>query len=105
MLDCVLQRPFLTRLNSRTILLTGRDYERKLVVAYLSRDEGATFEHRTVFDSYQKDGAYTTTIPMGREHCLLAWYSDSHTVALKPDIKLAILSIERGIQPVAESGT
>ena len=93
MLDCVLQRPFLTRLGERTMLLTGRDYERRLVVAYLSRDNGGTFAHRTELDSYQQDGAYTTAIPTGPMRCLIAWYSDSHTVPLKPDIKLATVNV------------
>ena len=38
MLDCTLQRPFLTHLGDRTYLLSGRDFDRKQVVAYLSLD-------------------------------------------------------------------
>jgi len=44
-------------------------------------------------DSYQQDGAYTTAISTGPMRCLIAWYSDSHTVPLKPDIKVATLSV------------
>lgn len=56
MLDCVLQRPFLTRLNETSYLLSGRDYERKRVVTYVSTDGGRTFGHRRELDSFQKDG-------------------------------------------------
>ena len=93
MLDGVLQRPFLTRLHERILLLTGRDYERRLMVAYLSRDNGETFGDRTVLDSYQEDGAYTTVIPTGPMRGLIAWYSDSHTVPLRPDVKLATVKV------------
>lgn len=93
MLDCVLQRPFLTPLNDGTLLLTGRDYNRRTVVAYLSSDLGQTFGEQTVIDSYQEDGAYTTAVTLSEDRCLLAWYSDSHTVPLKPDIKSAVLRI------------
>jgi len=93
MLDCVLQRPFLTRLDDRTILLTGRDYERKAVVAYLSRDNGESFAHRTRLDTFQQDGGYTTAVATGPNRCLIAWYSDSGTTPLKPDIKLGTLTL------------
>lgn len=93
MLDGLLQRPFLTRLDERTLLLTGRDYERRLVIAYLSRDNGETFTDRKVLDSYQEDGAYTAVIRTGPMQGLIAWYSDSHTVPLKPDIKLATVKV------------
>jgi len=95
MLDCVLQRPFLTRLSPDALLLTGRDFGRRRVVAYLSTDGGRTFGHRLVLDEYQEDGAYTTTVSLGADQCLIAWYSDSHTTALKPDIKLACLRLTR----------
>ncbi len=93
MLDCILQRPFLTRLDANTLLLSGRDFERKLIVAWLSRDNGKTYRDRTVLDSYQQDGAYTTAVPTGPRSVLMSWYSDSHTVPLMPDIKLATLTV------------
>ena len=93
-LDCVLQRPFLTRLDDGAILLSGRDVRRRLVVAYLSTDNGNTFADRLVLDSYQRDGAYTTALAAGPTSCLLSWYSDSHTTPLKPDIKTATLNLE-----------
>lgn len=89
MLDCVLQRPFLTRLDETSYLLSGRDYERKRVVTYVSTDGGQTFGHRRELDSYQKDGGYTSVIALDSGKCLIAWYSDSHTQPLKPDIKMA----------------
>jgi len=93
MLDCVLQRPFLTHLGAGALLLTGRDFERHRVVAYLSTDGGQTFGQRLELDGYQEDGAYTTTVGVAPGQCLIAWYSDSHTAALKPDIKLASLHL------------
>jgi hypothetical protein len=95
MLDCVLQRPFLTRLGPDALLLTGRDFGRHRVVAYLSTDGGQTFGQRLELDEYQEDGAYTTTVTQRLDQCLIAWYSDSHTAALKPDIKLACLRLVR----------
>lgn len=93
LLGCVLQRPFLTRLGKGKILLTGRDSDHKQVVAYLSTDHGLTFHSGTVIDDYQRDGGYTTVVPTGANTALIAWYSDSHTVPLKPDIKLATLTV------------
>lgn len=95
-LGCVLQRPFFTRLDEKTLLLSGRDAERKQVVAYVSRDEGETFSGRAVIESYQKDGAYTTAVPVGDGTCVMAWYSDAGAPALKPDIKVARFSVRRG---------
>ncbi len=95
MLDCVLQRPFLTPIGDGTLLLSGRDYERKRVVAYLSTDNGRTFAHCLEVDSYQEDGAYTSVTRIGTEAFLLIWYSDSHTVALRPDIKSTVLTLRR----------
>jgi hypothetical protein len=85
-LRCTLQRPFLTRLDGRTILLTGRDYDRKLVVAYVSRDNGATFGERRVLDRYVGDGAYTAGVTLGKDTVLLAYYSDVDSEPNKPDI-------------------
>ncbi len=93
MLGCVLQRPFLTRLDEKFYLLSGRDFDRKRVVAYLSMDGGQTFGHRLELDIYQKDGGYTTAVRLDRGACLIAWYSDSHTHPLKPDIKTANLTV------------
>ena len=95
MLDCVLQRPFLTRLAPDALLLSGRDFGRRRVVAYLSMDSGQTFGQRLELDEYQEDGAYTTAVPRRPDECLISWYSDSHTTPLKPDIKLASLRLVR----------
>ena len=96
MLDCTLQRPFLTPIRGGTLVLSGRDCERKRVVAYLSTDNGRTFGHRLEVDRYQEDGAYTTVAPIGSDVCRLIWYSDSHTIPLRPDIKSAVLTV-RGL--------
>jgi hypothetical protein len=64
-------------------------------VAYLSTDNGRTFAHRLEVDSYQEDGAYTSVTRIGTEAFLLIWYSDSHTVALRPDIKSTVLTLRR----------
>ena len=93
MLDCVLQGPVLTRLDAKTILLSGRDAKRRLVVVYLSRDNGHSFGERHVLDGYQRHGAYTTALVTGQGRVLMAWYSEQGTVALKPDIKLATLTV------------
>jgi hypothetical protein len=93
-LRCTLQRPFLTRLDSRTLLLTGRDYDRKLVVAYVSRDNGETFGERRVLDRYVGDGAYTAGVTLSKDSVLLAYYSDVDSDPNKPDIftvKLRVL--------------
>jgi hypothetical protein len=95
MLDCVLQRPFLTRLDNETYLLTGRDFGKKKVVAYLSYDGGCTFGGRTELDTFQDDGGYTTVVLLKTGECLVAWYSDSHTEPLKPDIKTARIRINK----------
>lgn len=85
-IGCTLQRPFLTRLDARTVLLTGRDVERKLIVAYVSRDNARTWGERRVIDSYQRDGAYTTAVSMGRDTALMAYYSDVDSEPLRADI-------------------
>jgi Neuraminidase (sialidase) len=85
-LDCTLQRPFLTRLDRRTVLLSGRDYDRKLVVAYVSRDNGQTFGERTVIDKYVGDGAYTAAVPIGPDTVRMVYYSDVDSALRMPDI-------------------
>ena len=94
MLDCTLQRPFLTHLGDRTYLLSGRDFDRKQVVAYLSLDGGHTFGARIELDSYQRDGAYTSVVRLDSGECLIVWYSDSHTQPLRPDIKMATVAVQ-----------
>lgn len=89
----VLQRPFLTRLDRTTVLLTGRDRDRRLVVAYLSRDNGQSFGQRHVLDSYQSDGAYTSACPIGQGSVLLTWYTDQGARPGQPDIKTASLTV------------
>ena len=95
MLGCTLQRPLFTRLNEGTLLLTGRDRERKLVVAYVSTDNGNTFGQRHVLDHYQEDGAYTTGLALDANRVLLLYYSDSSSAPLMPDIKQIELTFVR----------
>jgi hypothetical protein len=78
-LGLTLQRPFLTRLSSTHVLLSGRDVERKQVVAFLSTDNARTFHDKTVLDTYVKDGAYTTAIPLSGKETLLIYYADTPT--------------------------
>lgn len=87
MLDCVLQRPFLTRLGGDSYLLSGRDFTRKQVVVYLSADGGRSFGQRLELDDYQKDGGYTSAVRLDSGECLIVWYSDSHALPLRPDIR------------------
>ena len=94
MLDCTLQRPFLTHLGDRIYLLSGRDFDRKQVVAYMSLDGGHTFGARIELDSYQRDGAYTSVVRLDPGECLIVWYSDSHTQPLRPDIKIATMAVQ-----------
>lgn len=91
MLDCILQRPFLTRLDPATLLLPGRDLERKLVVACVSTDNGATFAYRRVVDHYNADGAYASAVRLSGSRALMTYYSDSGSAELKPDIKQVFL--------------
>jgi hypothetical protein len=95
MLGCTLQRPFLTRLDESTLLLTGRDLERKRIVAYVSADNGRTFEQRHVLDHYQEDGGYTTGLELDANRVLLLYYSDSSSAPLMPDIKQIELTYVR----------
>ncbi len=93
MLGCTLQRPVLTRLSRTRVLLTGRDFERRQVVAYLSEDNGRTWKGRTVIETYQKDGAYTSCVPLKDGAILMAYYSDAAGEPLKPEIKTVRLRI------------
>jgi len=93
MLGCTLQRPVLTRLGKTRILLTGRDSERRQVVAYLSEDNGRTWGVRTEIESYQKDGAYTSCVVLRDGSVLMAYYSDAGVEPLKPQIKTVRLRI------------
>jgi Neuraminidase (sialidase) len=85
-LGCTLQRPVLTRIDKDTVLLTGRDLDRKLVVAYVSRDNGRTFGERQVIDSYQGDGAYTSAVVVAPDTVLMAYYSDVDSLPRMADI-------------------
>jgi hypothetical protein len=89
----VFQRPFLTRLDDRRILATGRDRERRYTVAYLSDDDGRTFGDRHVLEDYQGEGAYTAGVLTDDGRVLLTWFSDHGTTKSKPNIKVAELSI------------
>jgi hypothetical protein len=91
----VLQRPFLTRLDDKTILLSGRGAPRK-TVAYLSRDNGQTFGDKFELDAYQGEGGYTAAVPTGKRSVVIAWHSDEGTDKSKPDIKVATLKIVDG---------
>ena len=91
MLDCILQRPFLTRLDEDVCLLSGRDFGRKQVVCYLSKDAGQNFGNRLELDFHQRDGSYTSVVELTTGEFLIVWYSDSHTEPLRPDIKSAKL--------------
>jgi hypothetical protein len=83
---CILQKPLMTRLDATTILLAGRDQERKLVVAYVSRDNGQTFGERHVIDAYVADGAYTSSVAVEPGHAVMAYYTDVAAEPGKPDI-------------------
>ena len=67
----------------------------KMVVLYLSRDNGQTFKERHVVDTFQSkgEGGYTTTIVTGPRHVLMSWYTDEASDPLKPDIKFSRLAI------------
>jgi len=86
-LGCTLQRPFLTRIDQQTVLLSGRDQKRRQIVVYVSRDNGKNFAERHVLETYQKDGAYTTALLTDQNSVLFSWYSDHGSEPLKPDIK------------------
>ncbi|MBM3747918.1 MAG: exo-alpha-sialidase [Acidobacteria bacterium] len=91
MLGLTLQRPFLTRLDGKRVLLSGRDVERKEVVAFLSTDNARTFGHKTVIDSYLKDGAYTTCVTLTRTRVLMVYYADSPGTL--PDLRAVRLEV------------
>ena len=93
MLGCTLQRAFLTRLDDKTILLGGRDWDRKKIVAYVSRDNGATFGERHVFDEYAGDGAYTSAVKTGPGEAYMVWYSDGGRKGTLPDIEAATFTV------------
>ena len=93
MLGGTLQRPVMTRLSQTRVLLTGRDLGRLQVVAYISEDNGATWGSRTVIESYKKDGAYTSCIPLKDGSILMAYYSDADGEPMKPRIKTLRLRI------------
>jgi hypothetical protein len=89
----VFQRPFLTRLDDQTLLLTGRDRDRRFVTACISCDNGQTFGERHVLESYQADGAYTTAWAVDSKTAFIAWYTDGETAKGKPEIKASTLRL------------
>ena len=93
MLDCILQRPFLTRLDRSTLLLSGRDFARKKIVVYISTDNGRTFGHRHELDHFTGDGGYTSAVRLSSRRALMAYYSDSASAESKPDIKQVVLTL------------
>ena len=93
MLGCTLQRAFLTRLDDRTVLLSGRDWDRKKIVVYVSRDNAKTFGERHVFDEYAGDGAYTAAVKAGTGEAYMVWYSDGGRKRTRPDIEAATFRV------------
>lgn len=93
MLGCTLQRPFLTRLDEKTVLLSGRDWDRKRIVVYVSRDNAKTFGERHVFDEYLRDGAYTAAVATGPREAYMVWYSDGGKKGALPDIEAATFQV------------
>jgi hypothetical protein len=91
-LGLTLQRPFLTRIDSRRVLLTGRDIERKEIVGFLSTDNGQTFGGKIVVDSYDRDGAYTACVKTSKNEVLMVYYADSKGTL--PDLKSVRLKIK-----------
>jgi len=89
----ILQRPFLTRLTQNTLLLSGRDRKRALIVVYVSRDGGKTFAERHVIDRFYGDGGYTAALPLSESTALLVYYADSPEFRGKPDIRQVTLSV------------
>lgn len=87
-----LQRPFLTRLDDKTIVLSGRGGSRQ-TVAFLSRDNGQTFGDRFVLDTYQAEGGYTAAVTSGPRSIVICWHSDEGEAKGHPDIKVATLKV------------
>lgn len=90
-----LQRPFLTRLDAKTVLLSGRGGD-KQTVAFISRDNGQTFGDRFVLDTYQSEGGYTAAVPTGPRSVVICWHSDEGEQKGHPDIKVATLKVVDG---------
>jgi Neuraminidase (sialidase) len=90
-LGMTLQRPFLTRLDAKRVLLTGRDVERKEIVAFVSKDNAATFQDKCVVDRYFKDGAYTTCVALNRSEARMIYYAD-HEGTL-PELRSTVLRV------------
>ncbi len=89
----ILQRPFVTRLTPKVLLLSGRDRKRRLMVVYVSRDNGKSFLERHVIDSYSADGAYTSAVRLSDSTAVLAYYGDTPSTRGKPDIKQVTLTL------------
>jgi Neuraminidase (sialidase) len=92
-LDAQLQRPVLTRLDSDTIVLSGRERSNRQMVFYVSRDNGQSFAERYVLDNYSNEGGYSTAVVTGPQSVLFSWYSDEGGLVGLPDIKLATIDI------------
>ncbi len=89
----ILQRPFITRLSSKSLLLSGRDKLTRREVVYVSRDNGNTFGEKFVIDRYSADGGYTSAVKLSDKKALLVYYGDTPTTRGKPDIKQVTLSL------------
>ena len=89
----VLQRPFLTRMSERTVLLTGRDRDCKTVVCFISEDNGRTFSEPYVIDRYRKDGAYTAAVSLSNTRALIVYYTDQECIG-KPDLRSVFVAIK-----------
>ena len=94
MLHATLQRPFLTRLSKTRVLLSGRDPDRKQVVAYLSEDNGKTFAGRAEIDSYVVDGGHTACVATGPASALMAYYADSAAGLARAEVRVVRLSVK-----------
>ena len=94
----VLQLPQLVRVG-KTLLLFGRQYDSHgpphEFVVFASFDDGVTFKHRTVLDTYTGDvidGGYCWPLLMGGGRVFVVYYADSHNLR-QPDIKSLILRL------------
>lgn len=90
-LGLTLQRPFLTRLDEKKVLLTGRDVERKEIVGFVSTDNAATFGSKTFVDRYFKDGAYTTCVALNKREARMVYYADREGEL--PELRSTVLRV------------
>ena len=77
----------------RRQLLSGRDFARRKIVAYVSTDNDRTFGHRRELDHFRGNGGYTSVVRLSSRRALMAYYSDSSSADSKPDIKQVWLKL------------